>query len=151
MSDADRDLTGSAAREHETAGGNVEAGKLRLPAGGDAARKAETEGEAVNQAYGVGAVPSEQYRGKAAIRLPLVRGARLVDAEIEPDFSTRKASDYLPPQLKAQLIAEGKLSGDGSLPPLAKAAPPPETVPPLRATGEGALASVTRFFRKIFG
>ena len=48
--------------------------------------------------------------------LPLVRGARMVAAkEPEPDFSQRTAADYLPAHLKAQLIAEGKLTAAGEL------------------------------------
>jgi hypothetical protein len=83
--------------------------------------------------------------------LPQVRGARLVEEDVKPDLSNRKASDYLPPQLKAQLIAEGKLSEDGAL----LKAPARKSEPPSIATGEpppaGLFASVSRFFRKLFG
>lgn len=48
--------------------------------------------------------------------LALMRGARMVAAaEPEPDFSQRTAADYLPAHLKAQLIAEGKLTAAGEL------------------------------------
>ena len=61
--------------------------------------------------------------------LPLVRGARMVAAaEPEPDFSQRTAADYLPAHLKAQLIAEGKLTVAGEL--VTKVTPaPPEPTP----------------------
>jgi hypothetical protein len=150
VSNSNQDFSGSAARQNEGSGGNVPAGKINLPVGGDAARKAEAEGDAINEAHGAGTVPRGQYRGAGPVRLPPVRGARLVAEDAKPDLSNRKASDYLPPQLKAQLIAEGKLSAEGEFvePPTR----PPE--PPPAVTGEeppaGIFASLSRFFRELF-
>ena len=55
-------------------------------------------------------------RATSGMRLSLVRGARMVEAETPtPDFSQRTAADYLPAHLKAQLIAAGKLTATGEL------------------------------------
>jgi hypothetical protein len=159
VSDSYQDLTGSAARQHESTGGNVLAGNINLPARGDAARQAEPGGEAVNAAHGVGAIPRERYRGAVSIRLSPLGGAGQAASEARPDLSTRKASDYLPPRLKAQLITEGKLSPDGTLAVLPQstgaASPGQRTVPAAGTTGEapppdGGFASLSRFFRKLF-
>lgn len=119
-------MAGSAARAHEKTGGNVPAGKMPLPAGGDAARKAETEGDLINEAHGIRTVPRGQYRSSMQLNLPRAVGARMVEpAAPPPDLSQRKASDYLPPALKAQLIAQGKL--------------PPEAAPPAPSGASGAV------------
>lgn len=111
MSDGREHWAGSAAKAHEKTGGNVQAGKMPLPAGGDAARKAETEGDLINEAHGVRTVPRGEYRRSMELNLPRAVGARMVQpAAPPPDLSHRKASDYLPPALKAQLIAQGKLA-----------------------------------------
>ena len=125
MSDERANITGSAAREHEATGGNVKAGQSNLPAAGSAAQAAETEArEAQRESR-----PS--YRGTDSIRLPQVRGARTVVAEQpKPDLSQRTAADYLPAHLKAQLIAEGKLTAAGELVTTVNPAPPaPEPTP----------------------
>ena len=74
--------------------------------------------------------------------LPLVRGARMVAAAApEPDFSQRMAADYLPAHLKAQLIAEGKLTAAGELVTKvtpAVSAPEPS---PVAVTANGAEAA----------
>ncbi len=152
-----RDLTGSAARHHEATGGNVEPRELRLPVGGDAARTAETEKESVNEAHGIRTASREVFRGARSIELPKVVGARLVEPEKpKADLSTRTAADYLPPHLKAQLIAEGRLKADGSLnerPPVAVALPATsavEATQPEAKEPTGILGSVKRFFRKLF-
>lgn len=126
MSDERANITGSAAREHEATAGNVKAGQSNLPAAGSAALAAET---AAQEAHGVEARP--RYRGTDSMSLPLVRGARMVAAaEPEPDFSQRTAADYLPAHLKAQLIAEGKLTVAGELvTTVTPAAPAPEPTP----------------------
>ncbi len=111
MSDGREHWAGSAARTHEKTGGNVQAGKMPLPAGGDAARKAETEGDLINEAHGVRTVPRGEYRRSMQLNLPRAVGARMAEpAAPPPDLSARKASDYLPPALKAQLIAQEKLA-----------------------------------------
>ena len=110
MSDGREHWAGSAAKAHEQTGGNVQAGKMPLPAGGDAARKAETEGDLINEAHGIRTAPRGEYRRSMQLNLPRAVGARMVEpAAPPPDLSERKASDYLPPALKAQLIAQGKL------------------------------------------
>lgn len=110
MSDGREHWAGSAAKAHEKTGGNVQAGKMPLPAGGDAARRAETEGDLINEAHGIRTVPRGEYRRSMQLNLPRAVGARMVpEAAPPPDLSERKASDYLPPALKAQLIAQGKL------------------------------------------
>ncbi|MBY0508024.1 MAG: hypothetical protein K2X03_29195 [Bryobacteraceae bacterium] len=150
MSNERANITGSAAREHETSGGNVKAGQSNLPAAGSAAQAAETE-KAREEPTGM--------RATSGMRLPQVRGARMVEAPPPPpDLSQRTAADYLPAHLKAQLIAEGKLTASGQLvtkpptPPAPEPAPSEET-----ATGvEAAVAStwlgslVTRL-RQLFG
>ena len=114
MSDGREHLAGSAAKSHEKTGGNVQAGRMPLPAGGDAARKAETEGDLINEAHGIRTAPRGEYRSSMQLNLPRVVGARLAGpAAPAPDLSQRKASDYLPPALKARLIAEGKLAPEG--------------------------------------
>jgi hypothetical protein len=153
-------MAGSAARAHEKTGGNVQAGKMPLPAWGDAARKAETEGDLINEAHGIRTAPRGEYRNSMRLNLPRVVGARMAEpAAAPPDLSQRKASDYLPPALKAQLIAQGKLPPEeGAAPPAAPAGavetrpsggPPPAreaTVPP---PAEPPL--VKRFLGKLFG
>ena len=107
MSDEKANITGSAAREHEATGGNVKAGQSNLPGAGSAALAAETE---AREAHRV------EYRSASSLGLPLMRGARMVAAAApEPDYSQRTAADYLPAHLKAQLIAEGKLTAGGAL------------------------------------
>lgn len=111
MSDGLKPGAGSAAKAHEQTGGNVRAGKMPLPAGGDAARKAETEGDLINEAHGIRTMPRGEYRNSMQLHLPRVVGARMAEpVPPPPDLSSRKASDYLPPALKAQLIAQGKLA-----------------------------------------
>ncbi len=151
-----RDLTGSAARHHE-AGGNAEPRELRLPVGGDAARTAETEKESVNEAHGIRTASRDVFHGARSIELSRVVGARLVEEEKpKADLSTRTAADYLPPHLKAQLIAEGKLKADGSLvehPPQAETlrqASANETKAVEAEEPNGMLGSLKRFFRKLF-
>lgn len=137
MSDGREHMAGSAARQHEKTGGNVPAGRMPLPAGGDAARKAEAEGDLINEAHGVRAVPRSEYRGSMQLNLPRAVGARLVQpAAPSADLSDRKASDYLPPALKAKLIAEGRLTPDGDPVPAAAAGAAMEA----RAPGGGAAA-----------
>jgi hypothetical protein len=115
VSDGLKPGAGSAAKAHEQTGGNVQAGKMPLPAGGDAARRAENEGDLINEAHGIRTAPRGEYRKSMQLNLPRVVGARMVDAAAPPpDLSGRKASDYLPPALKAQLIAQGKLAPEGS-------------------------------------
>lgn len=114
MSDGREHWAGSAARAHEKTGGNVQAGKMPLPAGGDAARKAETEGDLINEAHGIRTAPRGEYRRSMQLNLPRVVGARMAEpAAAPPDLSERKASDYLPPALKAQLTAQGRLAPEG--------------------------------------
>lgn len=155
MSNGNQDFSGSAARHHEETGGNAKAGPVKLPFGGDAARQSETDGESTNEAHGIKAAPRGQYRGTREISLPRVVGARMTEAPApEPDYSARTAADYLPPQLKAQLIAEGRLRSDGTLVASPQAAGTRETGP-AGATGEssptpGLMASVAGFFRKLF-
>lgn len=127
MSDERANITGSAAREHEATGGNAKAGQSNLPEAGSAALAAETEARGV------------EYRSANSMSLPLVRGARMVAAAApEPDFSQRTAADYLPAHLKAQLIAEGKLTAAGELvttvAPTGVAAEPTPAAP-IAATG----------------
>ena len=115
MSDGREHWAGSAARAHEKTGGNVQAGKMPLPAGGDAARKAETEGDLINEAHGIRTAPRGEYRRSMQLNLPRAVGARMAaPAPPPPGPSERKASDYLPPALKAQLIAQGRLAPDGT-------------------------------------
>ncbi len=144
MSNANQDFTGSAARHHEAAGGNVQAERIDLPRGGDAARQSETEGDAINEAHGVRAVPRHEYRGGGALRLPQAVGARLVEAKPLPDLSSRTAADYLPPQLKANLIAEGRLAPDGAV------IEPAERTAPAEPPQRGIAAWAARWFRKLF-
>jgi hypothetical protein len=155
--------SGSAARQHERTGGNVRAGQTNVPAGGDAARKAEGEGDAVNEAHGIRVAPRGANRG-LAVNLRSAAGARLVDAEPEKNWSARKASDYLPPQLKAELVAAGRMLEDGrmvSATPVGGApARPSEEDPTLPAAtvaasnqvpeSRGAWQTITGFFRKMF-
>ena len=161
MSNERANITGSAAREHEATGGNVKAGQSNLPPAGSAAQAAEAEAKAQQEAYG--GQPASQYRGTAGMRLPQVRGARMVEAEKpKPDLSQRTAADYLPPHLKAQLIAEGKLTAAGEL--VKHPTPPaPQPLPPAPAadgvqtptpvgTAEPAtwLGSLARQLRNLF-
>jgi hypothetical protein len=151
VSNGPDDLTGSAARQHEQTGGNVQAGGMKVPFGGDAARRAESEGEAANR----------QYRGSMQLSLPKVVGARVAEPEKPAaDLSQRKASDYLPPQLKAQLIAEGKLGEDGSVltaRPATAQSGATETrrrveaaEPAPDANGGGVFGTLTRFLKRLF-
>lgn len=160
MSNGRDNLAGSSARHHEQTGGNVQAGKMPLPAGGDAARKAETEGDLINEAHGIRTAPRGEYRSAMQLNLPRVVGARLVEPEKPPaDLSERKASDYLPPDLKARLTAEGKLAPDTA--PVASAPAPGRAAEtdlpvqrPVESAGKptrGPLVTVGRFFRKLFG
>ena len=130
MSDERANITGSAAREHEATGGNAKAGQSNLPGAGSAALAVETEARGV------------EYRSANSMSLPLVRGARMVAAAApEPDFSQRTAADYLPAHLKAQLIAEGKLTVAGELVTKftpAVSAPEPS---PVAVTANGAEAA----------
>jgi hypothetical protein len=71
----------------------------------------------------------------------------------QPEIFFRTAADYLPPRLKAKLIAEGRLTADGTLNP----APPAQTsAGNTKPSGEqaaafrGMLARFGRFFRKLF-
>lgn len=159
MSDGREHLAGSAAKSHEKSGGNVQAGKMPLPAGGDAARKAETEGDLINEAHGIRTAPRGQYRSSMQLNLPRAVGARLVEpAAAPPDLSQRKASDYLPPALKARLIAEGKLAPEGepAMPAApggavetpAAGGPRPAAEPAARRPGEPSPAR--RFLGKLF-
>lgn len=160
MSSQHNDLTGSAARNHEQSGGNVPANRTNLPFAGDAARQAESDGDAVNAQHGVHTAPRGQFRSSAQLNLPRVSGARLTQPKAEAaGLSERKASDYLPPQLKAQLIAQGRLAEDGSpIPaPTTTCATPkshPAQVEPQAPAAEapkGFLASLGRFFANLFG
>lgn len=131
MSDERANITGSAAREHEATGGNAKAGQSNLPEAGSAALAAETEARGV------------EYRSANSMSLPLVRGARMVAAAApEPDFSQRTAADYLPAHLKAQLIAEGKLTAAGELvttvAPTGVAAEPTPAAPIAATSNHGA-------------
>jgi hypothetical protein len=129
VSDGREHWAGSAAKSHEKTGGNVPAGKTPLPAGGDAARKAEAEGDLINEAHGIRTVPRSEYRRSMQLNLPRAVGARMVEpAPPPPDLSQRKASDYLPPSLKAQLIAQGKLPPEEAPSPSADAGSAVETV-----------------------
>lgn len=144
MNDGRHNLAGSAARQHEKTGGNVPAGQVPLPAGGDAARKAETEGDRINEAHGIRTVPRGEYRSSMQLNLPRAVGARLVQPAAPPsDLSRRKASDYLPPALKAQLIAEGRLTPDGDPVPATAAGAATETRPPGGGAAAGAPAPAT--------
>ncbi len=136
MSNEKANITGSAAREHEATGGNVKAGQSNLPAAGSAAQAAETEAK---EAHRSDSAP--RYRGTSGMRLPQVRGARMVEAEKpKPDLSQRTAADYLPAHLKAQLIAEGKLTAEGVLvTQVAASAPAPEPTPAAATAGGAAL------------
>lgn len=160
MSDGRQHWAGSAARAHEKTGGNVQAGKMPLPAGGDAARKAETEGDLINEAHGIRTAPRGEYRNSMQLNLPRVVGARMAEpAAAPPDLSERKASDYLPPALKAQLIAQGRLAPEEAPAPAREAGSAMETT----TAGGGTRASeapvpqpaqpplVKRFFGKLFG
>lgn len=98
------DMVGSSARQHEQSGGNVQPGERRLPQAGEAARASEQEERSERQAV---------RAAGAAIRLPAVRGANLAGERQVVDPQPRKASDYLPAELKARLIAEGKLTPEG--------------------------------------
>ena len=133
MSDERANITGSAAREHEATGGNAKAGQSNLPGAGSAALAVETEAREANRV---------ESRRASSISLPPVRGARMVAAaEPEPDFSQRTAADYLPAHLKAQLIAEGKLTVAGELVTKftpAVSAPEPS---PVAVTANGAEAA----------
>lgn len=159
MSHGPNDLTGSAARSHEETGGNVTAGRLNLPAGGDAARKAEEEGDRINEAHGVRTAPRGEYRSAMSLNLPRVVGARLSE-EPKPaaDLSQRKASDYLPPHLKAQLIAEGRLDADGNPAPAGAKGGANRGIETEKARVEetpapapGALKRLAGFLAKLFG
>jgi len=133
----------------------------KRPGAGDAARQAGREGDAVNEANGIRTVPRGEYQG-LAVNLRSTRGARLVQTEPETDWSARKASDYLPPQLKAELIAAGKLTEDGHAVPVdattSASAPRPvseENLPAATVTagpaeGRGAWNAITGFFRRLF-
>lgn len=128
MSNGGEHWAGSAARAHERTGGNVQAGKMPLPAGGDAARKAETEGDLINEAHGIRTAPRGEYRRSMQLNLPRVVGARMAEpASAPPDLSERKASDYLPPALKAQLIAQGRLAPEEASAPAGEAGGAVET------------------------
>ena len=133
MSDERANITGSAAREHEATGGNAKAGQSNLPGAGSAALAAETEAREAQRV---------EHRSASSMSLALVRGARMVAAAApEPDFSQRIAADYLPPHLKAQLIAEGKLTAVGVLVTTvtpAVSAPEPS---PVAVTANGAEAA----------
>jgi len=162
VSDGRDDMTGSAARQHEQSGGNVPAKDLNLPFGGDAARRAENEGDRINEEHGIRTAPRAQYRSSMQLNLPRAVGARMVEPEKPaPDMSQRKASDYLPPHLKAQLIAQGRLSEDGAVishPPAAAAGSATEMrdseqsqpASPPADPGRGVLDRLTGFFRKLF-
>ena len=152
MSNERANITGSAARENESTGGNVKAGQINLPQAGSAAQAAETEAREAAGDSG------PRYRGTSGMRLPQVRGARMVEAEKpKPDLGERKASDYLPAHLKAQLIAEGKLSATGELVTQAPTPPAPEPTP-AASTANGAeaaepaswLGSLARRLRNLF-
>lgn len=141
MSDGREHMAGSAARQHEKTGGNVPAGKMPLPAGGDAARKAEAEGDLINEAHGIRTAPRSEYRSSMQLNLPRAVGARLAQPAAPPaDLSQRKASDYLPPALKAQLIAEGRLTPDGDPVPAPAAGAAIEARPPGGGAAAGAPA-----------
>jgi hypothetical protein len=93
------------------------------------------------------------------MRLPQVRGARMVEAEKpKPDFGERKASDYLPAHLKAQLIAEGKLTATGELVTQAVPTPPAPEPTPAASPANGVeaaapanwLGSLARRLRNLF-
>ncbi|MBI5083452.1 MAG: hypothetical protein HZB13_02495 [Acidobacteria bacterium] len=159
MSNGRDDFAGSSARHHEQTGGNVQPKERYLPFGGDAARQAEDEGEQRNEEHGIRTASRGNYRPAMQLNLPKVVGARLAEPEKPAaDLSQRKASDFLPPHLKAQLIAEGKLSGESETIP-AQPAPGGATAteyceresgkPPEPAQG-GVLASITRLFSKLF-
>lgn len=130
MSDERANITGSAAREHEATGGNAKAGQSNLPGAGSAALAAETEARGV------------EYRSANSMSLSLVRGARMVAAAApEPDFSQRTAADYLPAHLKAQLIAEGKLTAAGVLVTTVTLTGPAAEPTPVAAIANGAEAA----------
>ncbi len=135
----EKNITGSAAREHEATGGNVKAPQSNLPEAGSAAKAAESEAKAAQSMDS-----SSRYRGTSGMRLPQVRGARMVEAEApKPDLSQRTAADYLPAHLKAQLMAEGKLTATGELvqvTPVTPTLPEPEPTPPA-AAADGAEAA----------
>lgn len=156
MSDGREHWAGSAARAHEKTGGNVQAGKMPLPAGGDAARKAETEGDLINEAHGIRTAPRGEYRRSMQLNLPRVVGARIAEpATAPPDLSERKASDYLPPALKAQLTAQGKPAPEGGAAGSAAAGGAMETRPSgggsAQAEAPAAPAAPPSLAKRIFG
>lgn len=160
MSDGREHWAGSAARAHEKTGGNVQAGKMPLPAGGDAARKAETEGDLINEAHGIRTAPRGEYRRSMQLNLPRVVGARMAEpAAAPPDLSERKASDYLPPALKAQLTAQGKPAPEGGAAGSGAACGAMETRPsgggspqaPAPAAPAAPPSLAKRIFGKLFG
>ena len=133
--------------------------KIPIPAAGDAARKAGTEGDAINEAHGIRVVPRGQYLAAGSVKLRGVGGIRgEFSEEPKPDLSTRTAADYLPPQFKARLIAEGRLAADGTRQaiPKTEAGAPERGAAGMQATGKqavptgGVLAGLSRFFRKLF-
>ena len=158
MSDSSSNLGGSAARHHEETGGNVPTGRTPLPSGGDAARHAESQGDSINEAHGVRTAARGEYQSSRSIQLSSARGARLVEPEPAlPDFSKRTAADYLPPRLKAQLIAEGKLPPEPGMEPVAAApvtrsAPETDRTPVVEPVPEskGLFGTLGRLFRKLF-
>lgn len=130
--------------------------KIPIPAAGDAARKAREEGDAIDEAHGVRIVPRDEFRAAGSLRLRAVggRGPRPAE-EPKPDLTTRTAADYLPSKLKAQLIAEGRLTADGTLianppprPPVVESGATGSTAPAPPPTG--VFARLGRFFRKLF-
>ncbi len=158
MSDGNRDFAGSAARYHEETGGNVRPGELKLPVGGDAAKRAEQDGDAINEAHGIRTAPRGEFRGARSLAMSSSSGARMAEpAAAQPDLSGRKASDYLPLHLKAQLIAEGRLQPDGTLAERTSSQDVRSAVstaagsqPEAGSEPEGALGAVRRWFRKLF-
>ena len=153
MSNEKANITGSAAREHEATGGNVKAGQNNLPAAGSAAQAAETEAKEAHRSDS-----EPRYRATSGMRLPQVRGARMVEAEKpKPDLSQRTAADYLPAHLKAQLIAEGKLRETGELVTPTPTPPAPEPTPVASAAdgaeaaeATGVVAQLSRRLRNLF-
>lgn len=160
MSETNRDLSGSAARHHEETGGNVPTGKTPVSLGGDAAKQAADYGDSTNEAHGIPAVPRGEFRATRQVKMSSALGARLVEPEAaKPDLSKRTAADYLPPHLKAQLIAEGKLPAEPGMTPAPAAVIPeaksateavPQPAEESQVQPKGVLGSLARMFRKLF-
>lgn len=156
MTNRHSDIVGSAARHHERLGGNIRPKTLRLPFGGDAARSAEQDGSAVNRNHGVHAVRPKEYHSTLSIPVtPRSGSSRASQGLVAPDLTTRVASDYLPEELKSQLIAQGKISAEGVLLPgssnqgTADLIPMPDAISRPISTRAAILRSLRELIRKV--